>query len=58
MIMADVHEAKTHLPLRKPVRRNVLKPHPILSKIVINYDPTQPLTSEERFPACRIKTLL
>jgi prevent-host-death family protein len=31
----------------KPVRRNVFKLHPILSKIVINYDPTEPLTPEE-----------
>jgi prevent-host-death family protein len=31
----------------KPVRRNRLKPHPILSKIVINYDPTESLTPEE-----------
>lgn len=30
----------------RPVKRN-LKPHPRLSKIKINYDPTEPLTPEE-----------
>jgi prevent-host-death family protein len=30
----------------RPSKRNV-KPHPRLSRIKINYDPTEPLTAEE-----------
>ena len=30
----------------RPVKRN-MKPHPVLSKIKINYDPTEVLTPEE-----------
>jgi len=32
------------IPHRKP---NRLKPHPVLSKIKINYDPTEPLGEDE-----------
>ena len=32
------------VPYRK---RDRLKPHPVMSKIRINYDPTEPLTEEE-----------
>ena len=32
------------IPHRKPER---LKPHPVMSKIVIDYDPTEPLTEDE-----------
>ena len=39
------------VPHRK-VRRN-LKPDPILSKIVINYDPTEPLSEAEWPKECR-----
>jgi prevent-host-death family protein len=31
------------------VKRN-MKPHPVMSKIKINYDPTEPLTPEELGP--------
>ena len=33
----------------RPVKRNI-KPHPVMSKIKINYDPTEPLTPEELGP--------
>jgi len=33
----------------RPVKRN-MKPHPVMSKIKINYDPTEPLTPEELGP--------
>jgi prevent-host-death family protein len=33
----------------RAVKRN-LKPHPVMSKIKINYDPTEPLTPEELGP--------
>jgi len=33
----------------RPLQRNI-KPHPRLSKIKINYDPTEPLTPEELGP--------
>ena len=36
----------------RAVKRN-MKPDPILSKIVINYDPTEPLSEEEWPKECR-----
>ena len=33
----------------RPFKRNI-KPHPVMSKIKINYDPTEPLTPEELGP--------
>jgi prevent-host-death family protein len=33
----------------RPSKRNI-KPHPVMSKIKINYDPTEPLTPEELGP--------
>jgi len=35
------------IPLRKKRSKFFLKPHPILSGIKINYDPTEPLSNEE-----------
>jgi antitoxin (DNA-binding transcriptional repressor) of toxin-antitoxin stability system len=34
-------------PVANPIRRNPLKPHPVLRRMRIDYDPTEPLTDDE-----------
>jgi antitoxin (DNA-binding transcriptional repressor) of toxin-antitoxin stability system len=34
-------------PIVNPIHRDPLKPHPVLSRMRIDYDPTEPLTDDE-----------
>lgn len=34
-------------------KRNRLKPHPVMSKVILHYDPTEPATEEEWPEDCR-----
>lgn len=47
VICRNGREVAELIPFHRPHKRNPLKPHPLLSRIQINYDPTESLSAEE-----------
>lgn len=47
VICRNGREVAELIPFHRPTKRHPLKPHPVLSRIQIKYDPTEPLSADE-----------